>query len=238
MRKPVIAIDGPVGSGKSTVARRAAALLGYLYLDTGAMYRAVALAAERAGVALDDAAALERIAQEARIELTADEGAPSNVEPRSSNTTVRVLLDGEDVTAAIRSPDMSQAASRVALVAGVRRVMVATQQRMGAGGGVVMEGRDIGTVVFPDAEVKVFLTASAEVRARRRLADHLARGEHLTFDQMREEIVERDRRDRERDASPLRQAPDAVLVDTSAMEVEETSRLVAQIVRTATVESG
>ena len=238
MRKPVIAIDGPVGSGKSTVARRAAALLGYLYLDTGAMYRAVALAAERAGVALDDAAALERIAQEARIELTADEGAPSNVEPRSSNTTVRVLLDGEDVTAAIRSPDMSQAASRVALVAGVRRVMVATQQRMGAGGGVVMEGRDIGTVVFPDAEVKVFLTASAEVRARRRLADHLARGEHLTFDQMLEEIVERDRRDRERDASPLRQAPDAVLVDTSAMEVEETSRLVAQIVRTATVESG
>src|SRR5271169_2095932 len=154
MPKLIIAIDGPVGSGKSTVARRVAELLGYLHLDSGAMYRAVALGALRAGVSLDDAAGLERVARAARIEL------------EMNGAARRVLLDGEDVSERLRGPEMSQQASRVALVPGVRRVLVAHQQRMGAAGGIVVEGRDIGTVVFPRAELKIFLDADVEVRAR------------------------------------------------------------------------
>jgi cytidylate kinase len=246
MARLIIAIDGPVGSGKSTVARRTAELLGYTYLDSGAMYRALALKAIRAGVALDDAAGLERIACEAKIELVAAEqagpnraevgslkleGQDSNLQPRTSNSGVRVLLDGEDVTAAIRAPEVSQGASRVAVFPGVRTVLVEAQRRAGAAGGVVMEGRDIGTVVFPDAGLKVFLTASVDVRAARRLRDHAERGESLTLEQMVEEVRARDARDRARDASPLARAPDAVLIDNTAMDVEETARLVVLLAR-------
>jgi len=219
MKKLTIAIDGPVASGKSTVARRVAELLGYLYLDSGAMYRALALAALRRGAALDDAAALEKLAGASRIKLE-----------RAENG-LRVRLDGEDVTEAIRAPEVSQAASRVAVIAGVRRQLVAEQQEMGRAGGVVMEGRDIGTVVFPNAELKVYLDASLEERARRRLGDHHARGEAMELERMVEEIRERDRRDRERETSPLLRAPDAVLVDTTAMDIEETSRLIVSLAR-------
>jgi len=219
MPKLIIAIDGPVGSGKSTVARLVAELLGYLHLDSGAMYRAVALGALRGGVSLDDAAGLERVARAARIELEMD------------RTARRVLLDGEDVTERLRGPEMSQQASRVAQVPGVRRVLVAEQRRMGAAGGIVVEGRDIGTVVFPHAELKIFLDADVEVRARRRWLEYEQKGRPTDLPRMVQEVQERDHRDRDRAASPLRRAADAVYVDCSAMEAEEVARLVALLAR-------
>lgn len=215
----IIAIDGPVGSGKSTVARRVADLLGYLHLDSGGMYRAVALRAARAGVSLDDAAGLEQVAREARIDM------------EMNGAERRVLLDGEDVTERLRGPEMSQQASRVALVPGVRRVLVTQQQRMGAAGGIVVEGRDIGTVVFPQAGLKIFLDADVEVRARRRWLEYEQKGRPTDLARMLEEVRERDHRDRDRAASPLRRAPDAVYVDSSAMEAEEVARLIAMLAR-------
>ncbi len=213
-RKLIIAIDGPVGSGKSSAARRVAELLGYTYLDSGAMYRALALKALRQRIAFDDAARLESLAAETRIDLLAGE------------SSQRVLLDGADVTAEIRTPEASLSASKIALLPGVRRHLVAEQRRAGAAGGVVMEGRDIGTAVFPDADLKIYLDASVEVRASRRLQEHMARGESISLTQMTEEVRQRDARDKERDASPLVRAADAVLVDNTAMDVEETARLI------------
>ncbi|MGC1830516.1 MAG: (d)CMP kinase [Candidatus Acidiferrales bacterium] len=216
-RKLIIAIDGPVGSGKSTLARRVAALLGYVYVDTGAMYRAIALKALRNGVPLDAAEALAALAGETRIDLRAHDGAQ------------QVFLDGEDVTAAIRTPEVAQAASKVALVPGVRQVLVAEQRRAGRNSGVVMEGRDIGSVVFRDAELKIFLTASPEVRAERRWREHQQKGEAVDLARTLEEIHERDRRDQERSSSPLVRAKDAVAVDSTAMEPEEVARLVVTL---------
>ena len=215
----IIAIDGPVGSGKSTVARRVAELLGYLHLDSGAMYRAVALRAAQAGVPLEDAAGVERVAREVRIDMQM-EGAER-----------RVFVDGEDVTDSLRGPEMSQQASQVAIVPGVRRILVTHQQRMGAAGRIVIEGRDIGTVVFPQAGLKIFLDADAEVRARRRWLEYEQKGVRIELAPVMEEVRERDRRDRERAASPLRRAPDAVYVDCSAMESEEVARLIAMLAR-------
>src|SRR4029077_15033387 len=163
MPKFTIAIDGPAGSGKSSVARRVAAMLGYLYLDSGAMYRAVALKALDQQLSLDDEAGLEALARKSRIEL-----AQPVAEQEAAGLKNRVFLDGEEVTYEIRTAEVAQAASRLATIAGVREVLVAEQQRCGAGGGIVMEGRDIGTVVFPRAELKIFLEASPEVRADRR----------------------------------------------------------------------
>ncbi len=214
MRKLIIAIDGPVGSGKSTLARRVAALMGYLYIDTGAMYRAVAIKALRRGVSLDVGDALDILAADSRIDLFQQDGAQ------------QVFLDGEDVTNAIRSPEVSQAASRIAVAAGVRKVLVAEQRRAGEKGGVVMEGRDIGSVVFPDAQLKIFLTASPEIRAERRWREHVQKGEAIDLARTLDEIHERDRRDRERTTSPLVRAPDAVVVDSTGMEPEEVARLV------------
>jgi cytidylate kinase len=213
--KLIIAIDGPVGSGKSTLARRVAAMLGYLYIDTGAMYRAVALKAARNHVTDDEA--LATLAESTRIDLKSVDGAQ------------KVLLDGEDVTAAIRTPEVAQGASKVAVNPGVRHILVAEQRRAGHSGGVVMEGRDIGTVVFPDAELKIFLTASPEIRAERRWREHQQKGDSIDLARTLEEIRERDRRDRERATSPLTQAPDAVLVDSTAMEPEEVARLVTML---------
>jgi CMP/dCMP kinase len=219
MRKLIIAIDGPVGSGKSTAARRVAELLEYVYIDTGAMYRALALKAIRRGVGLEAGEALSALARDSRIDLSAAGGVQ------------KVTLDSEDVTAAIRTPEVSQAASRIAVIPDVRRVLVAEQRRAGAAGGVVMEGRDIGSVVFPDADLKIYLSASAEVRARRRWCEHQAKGEDVDLARTLEEVVERDRRDRGRAASPLIRAEDAVLVDSSAMESEEVARLVELLAR-------
>ena len=219
MNRLIIAIDGPVGSGKSTLARRVAELLGYVYIDTGAMYRALALKALRRGLSLDATDQLVALARETRIDLRAQDG------------TQRVFLDGEDVTAAIRTPEVSQVASKVAVVPGVRKVLVAEQRRAGEQGGVVMEGRDIGSVVFPDAGLKIFLTASPEVRAERRWREHQQKGEAIDLARTLEEIRERDQRDRERSVSPLVRAPDAVVVDSTAMEPEEVARLVVMLAK-------
>jgi len=217
MKNLIIAIDGPVGSGKSTLARRVAELMGYVYIDTGAMYRALALKAVRGGLSFDRDHDLEMLARGTRIDLKALDG------------TQQVFLDGEDVTAAIRTPEVSQAASKIAVVSGVRRVLVAEQRRAGQQGGVVMEGRDIGSVVFPDADLKIFLTASPEVRAERRYHEHQQKGDSIDLARTLVEIHERDQRDRERTTSPLVRAPDAVVVDSTAMEAEEVARLVVML---------
>ena len=226
LKKLIIAIDGPVGSGKSTLARRVAELLGYVYVDTGAMYRALAFKALRSGLALDghdeDLVALARAT---RIDLRAEDG------------TQRVLLDQDDVTTAIRTPEVSQAASKIAVNAGVRLVLVAEQRRAGEQGGVVMEGRDIGSVVFPDAQLKIFLTASPETRADRRWREHQQKGDEINLQRTLEEIRERDRRDLQRSTSPLVRASDAVVVDSTAMEPEEVARLVMLLARERTVAS-
>jgi CMP/dCMP kinase len=219
MKKLIIAIDGPVGSGKSTVARRVADLMGYIYIDTGAMYRAIALKALRRGISLDAAKALEGLAAETRIDLRALDG------PQ------QVYLDDEDVSNAIRCPEVSQAASKVAVIGGVRHTLVAEQRRAGRQGGVVMEGRDIGSVVFPDADLKIFLTASPEIRAERRWREHQQKGDAIDLARTLDEIHERDRRDRERATSPLVRAPDAVVIDSTAMEPEEVARLVTMLAR-------
>jgi CMP/dCMP kinase len=216
-----IAIDGPAGSGKSTVARRVAAMMGYLYLDSGAMYRAVALKALRREMPLENEARLEELTRETHIELKAP-----TAEQEAVGLKNRVFLDGQEVTEEIRSGEVAQAASRVATIAGVREVLVAEQQRAGEGGGVVMEGRDIGTVVFPRAEMKIFLEASPEVRAQRRWNEHQEKGDGMTLLEVLQEVRERDKRDRERKVSPLVKAKDAVLVDNTAMGIEETARLI------------
>ncbi len=216
-----IAIDGPAGSGKSTVARRVAAMLGYLYLDSGAMYRAVALKALECGIPLQNELALEALARETHIELKAP-----TAEQEAAGLKNRVFMDGREITQEIRTAEVAQAASSLATIAGVREVLVAEQQRAGLGGGVVMEGRDIGTVVFPDAELKIFLEALPEVRAQRRWKEHQEKGDSLTLLDVLQEVRERDKRDRERKVSPLVRAKDAVLVDNTAMGIEETARLI------------
>ncbi|HYL11300.1 MAG TPA: (d)CMP kinase [Candidatus Acidoferrales bacterium] len=227
MKKLTIAIDGPVGSGKSSVARRVAALLGFVYLDSGAMYRALAWKALERGVTFEREADLESLARNTRIDLEAC--ASPAVEGAAPKMRVRV--DGVDVTERIRTAAVSQAASKVAAVAGVRRVLVAEQQRAGREGGVVMEGRDIGTVVFPNAELKIFLEASLDVRAERRWREHQERGDTMTLEEVMREVRERDRRDRERNVSPLVRAADAVQVDNTAMGIEETARLIVLLAR-------
>jgi cytidylate kinase len=212
----VIAIDGPVGSGKSTVARLVAERLGYLYLDTGAMYRAVGLLATEAGVSLDDEAAVVRIAATAGLRF---DGAG------------RLYAGDRDIGDLIRSLEMGAAASVVSVLPGVRRLLVARQRELGAGADVVMEGRDIGTNVFPGAEVKVFLTARPEVRAARRAAELRARGDDVDEEQVLEALVERDRRDSEREVAPLRRAPDAAEVDTSELTLDEVVDAVVAIAR-------
>jgi cytidylate kinase len=216
-----IAIDGPAGSGKSTVGRRVAALLGYLYLDSGAMYRALALKALERKISLENESQLVALARETHIELKAP-----TPEQETAQLKNRVFLDGREVTEEIRTAEVAQAASRLATIAGVREVLVAEQQRAGQDGGVVMEGRDIGTVVFPHAELKIFLDASPATRALRRWKEHQEKGENMTLLEVLQEVRERDTRDRERKVSPLVRAKDAVLIDNTAMGIEETARLI------------
>jgi cytidylate kinase len=203
------------------VARRVAQLLEYLYIDTGAMYRAIALKAQRKSISLDATDELVSLADASKIDLRAN----NHTQPGAQ----QVLLDGEDVSSQIRSAEISQAASKVATVPGVRHVLVTEQRRAGHKGGVVMEGRDIGTVVFPDAELKIFLTASVEVRAERRWREHQQKGDTIELAQVIEQVRERDKRDRERVTSPLVQAADAVLVDSTAMDAEEVAKLIVML---------
>lgn len=208
-RLRVIAIDGPVGAGKSTVARALAQRLGYRYVDTGAMYRAVAWQATHRGIDLNDRAAVAEVARAIQVEFVPGAGGQ------------RVVAQGTDVTEAIRSPRMSEGASVVSAYPEVREALVALQRRMGEGGGVVMEGRDIGTVVFPNAEVKIYLDASLDKRARRRHEELRAKGEAITFEGVREALRERDHRDSTRAHSPLRAAPDAVVIDSTTLTVAQ-----------------
>ncbi len=224
MSKLVIAIDGPVGSGKSTVARRVARLLDYLYVDTGAMYRAVALKAQRQGIALDSNDEMTGLAAGAKIGV--------RLRGSRNGRGQSILLDGEDVSAAIRVVEVAEAASKIAVLPGVREVLVSVQRQAGAEGGVVMEGRDIGSVVFPGANLKIFLTAPVEVRARRRWKEYLRAGKTISFEEMINVVQERDRRDSERETSPLIRAADGVFIDSSAMESEEVARTIAMLART------
>ena len=227
MSKLTIAIDGPAGSGKSSVAERVAEILGYAYLDSGAMYRALALKAlQDNGLSLTSEKQLEELAAETVIELKA-----SPPQLAAEGVKNRVFLDGFEVTQAIRTPAVAQAASQVATVRKVRELLVVQQQRAGRGGGIVMEGRDIGTVVFPNAELKIFLDASPEVRAERRWKEHEQKGERLRLAEVVEEVRERDKRDRERKVSPLIRAKDAVIVDNTAIDIEETARLIVMLAR-------
>jgi cytidylate kinase len=214
-RRLIVAIDGPAGAGKSTVAGRVAAQFGLLNLETGAMYRAFALKALENEIAPDDAAALERLAAETSIGL----------EPTPSGN--RVLLDGNDVTARVRGAAVTQAASQVSVHPAIRRWMVELQRKLGENGGVVMEGRDIGTVVFPDADIKIFLDASPEARGERRYEQS---GKTAPAEAILREIRERDQRDRNRAQSPLRPAPDAVVIDSTDLTLEQVVDKVHEII--------
>lgn len=216
-RKIIVAIDGPAGAGKSTIARHLARHFGLLNLETGAMYRAFALKALREAIPLDASAALGRLAAETQIRL--EPGAEEN----------RVLLDEEDVTGLIRNQTVTDAASRVSTIPAIRAWMVSLQQEMGAAGGVVMEGRDIGTVVFPNADAKIFLDAAPEVRGMRRF-DQLGSKPAVQAQDVIRELHARDERDRNRADSPLKAAPDAVLLDSTNMTLEEAVKAAEDVV--------
>jgi cytidylate kinase len=214
-KRPIVAIDGPAGAGKSTVARRLAEALGYVLVDTGAMYRSVALAAKRAGVAWSEGARVGAIARE----LVAKESLGFERDPQLG---VRVKLAGEDVSEAIRTQDISQGASLVSAHREVREALLDLQRIAGKDGGVVLEGRDIGTVVFPDAEVKFFLTASAETRAQRRHAELVAKGQGRSFEETLADVKKRDQQDESREVAPLKQADGAIAIDTTELTIDQT----------------
>jgi cytidylate kinase len=220
MDRLVIAIDGPSGSGKSTVGRAIARRLGYLYVDSGAVYRAVARKALDTKTSLEDAGALSKLALNATIKLEGDAD------------HLLVYLDGRDITEQIRLPDASHASSVVATIPEVREAVVQKLREMARAGGVVMDGRDIGTRVFPDAQVKLFLDASLEVRAQRRWGEECGRGRNVPVEQIRTELEARDRRDRERTATPLIKASDAVFIDTSELPLQAVVERALQIART------
>lgn len=205
-----LAIDGPMGSGKSTVAREVAKRIGFQYVDTGAMYRAIAVAAIRRGVAPDDVDGLARLARAVTLTL----------EPQPDGST-RVLVDGDDVTPALRSVEVNRIVFRVARVPGVRDALGAIQRALGGRGGVVMEGRDIGSVILPDAEVKVFLTASVEVRAHRRQAELVESGAPMPLGDVQRIIEEDDWAATTRDVAPLRVAPGAVVIDSTRLSIDQ-----------------
>jgi len=209
VKKLVIAIDGPAASGKTTTARLVAARLGYLHIDTGAMYRAVTAKVLKLNIAVGDVRRIAQLVNETRVEM------------RDANGSLRVLIDGEDVTQEIRSAEVTRNVSAISSIGEVRSAMVRKQRRLAAGGGVVLEGRDIGTVVFPGADLKIFMVAGIESRARRRQQELREKGIIVSLDKLKKEIGERDRLDSTRAQSPLKKASDAIELDTSNMTVEE-----------------
>jgi cytidylate kinase len=217
-KRIIVAIDGPGGAGKSTLARRIAKKLGFLYINTGAMYRAIALWALRLEVQLSDMHRLEQLAKEAQIDLDAESG--------------HIRLNGEDVTSAIADEKVSIAASQVSVVPGVRRALLRVQRGMAQETSVVMEGRDIGSVVFPKAQVKIYLDAQPEERARRRALELQQRGERVEMAEVAGELQQRDARDRQRAEAPLMQAPDADFVDTTGLSIDEVEEVILRLVRT------
>jgi CMP/dCMP kinase len=223
MKQMVIAIDGPSGAGKGTVARALAARLGYRHVDTGAMYRAVAWQAVQRGVSPDDEAAIAALAERATLDVDGE----------------IIRIDGQDVTRAIRTPEIDRAAAAAARLPKVRQTLVARQRTAGEQGSIVMEGRDVGTVVFPQADVKIYLDASPEERARRRTADPAhAAGRQAVLADVASELQARDHSDRTRATSPLTKAADAILVDTTNLTIEQVVDRVCQIVERKMAESG
>ncbi len=214
-----VAIDGPAGAGKSTIAKRIAGEMGYIYVDTGAMYRAMALYMIRKGIGPSETLRIEEACEE--VDITID----------YVNAQQVVFLNGEDVNSLIRTEEVGNMASAVSVNAKVREKLVSLQQGLAAKKNVVMDGRDIGTVVLPDARVKIFLTASSKVRAKRRYDELCGKGEAPDLDDIERDIIERDKRDMTREISPLKQAEDAVLVDTSDMQVEEVVSHIKQIIK-------
>ena len=212
----IIGIDGPTASGKSTTAREVAKRLGYIHINTGAMYRAFALYASQWGVDLSSDERIPELSEKAYIDFDEDGN---------------ILLEGRDVTKEIQAPEIAQLASELATLPQVRSKMVAMQQEIGKNGGVVLDGRDIGTVVFPDAELKIFLIAAAETRAERRLDELVSSGTNISLDKLTEEIKERDKRDSERELSPLKKAADAIELDTSKLTFDEQVEKVVELAR-------
>jgi cytidylate kinase len=219
MKQMVIAIDGPAGAGKSSVAKRVAQALGYRYLDTGALYRALAWKAMQRGLRPQDTRYIIEMTRETRVEL------------QQHNGEQRVLVDGEDVTDAIRAPEVGNLASPISAIPEVREILLDWQREFGRQGGTVAEGRDTGTVVFPNAEVKIFLTASLDERARRRHKELLERGINISFEQVKLDMEARDQRDSTRHVAPLRPAPDAVVINTDHMSLGEVVEEVLRICR-------
>lgn len=214
-----VAIDGPAGAGKSTVARAAAKELGYIYVDTGALYRAVGVCALRLGIATDDAAAVEGILGSVKVEL------------KFTNGEQQVFLNGENVSSEIRTPEASMAASNVSAIPAVRAFLFDLQKNIAAENDCIMDGRDIGTVVLPDAQVKIFLTASPEIRARRRYDELTAKGQQVEYNDVLDDLIKRDYNDSHREVAPLRPADDSVTVDTSGLSLEQSIERVIQAVR-------
>lgn len=219
-KRIVVAIDGPAGAGKSTLARRVAEKLGFVYINSGAMYRAIALWALRLHIEPSDMHRVEQLAKEAVLDLAPGDG--------------RIRLNGEDVSEAIREPAVSVAASKVSAIPGVRRALLGHQRRIAEENSVVMEGRDIGSVVFPNAQVKIFLDADPKERARRRTLELQQRGHAADLHAVAGELHERDQRDRKRSEAPLVQAPDAELIDTTGLNLEQVEELILKLVRART----
>lgn len=221
MAKPhvSVAIDGPVGAGKSSIARNAAKTLGYIYVDTGALYRAVGLFCKRSGVDTADASAVEAVLTDVRPEIRLIDGVQ------------HIYLNGEDVSEEIRLPEISMAASAVSAIPAVRAALLDLQRNMAEINSVIMDGRDIGTVVLPNATVKIFLTAKPEIRAKRRYDELCAKGVETTFEEVLSDLNTRDYNDSHRDTAPLKQADDAVLADTSELDFEQSCELVCNIIK-------
>ncbi len=214
-----IAIDGPAGAGKSTIARMAAKELGFIYVDTGALYRTIGVAVSRTGTDTENEKDLKALLDKINIELAFEDGVQ------------KVILDGEDVSEAIRTPDASMMASKVSAIPMVRESLLDLQRNLATKNNVIMDGRDIGTVILPDAQVKIFLTASPEVRAKRRYDELLAKGKNVSFDEVLSDMILRDKNDSEREIAPLKPAPDSVLADTSDDNLEEAISRVVSIIK-------
>lgn len=224
MGKFSVAIDGPAGAGKSTLAKAAAKALGFVYVDTGAIYRTVGLAARRAGIAKDDVSGVTGMLSGLSVDIIYQDGAQ------------HMLLDGEDVTDRIRTPEISDYASNVSAMPGVRAYLMDTQRQMAEKYSVIMDGRDIGTVVLPGADLKVFLTADVEKRAKRRFAELTEKGVETTFDEVLEEMRVRDARDSGRETAPLKAADDAVILDTGDMTLDESIQALLDLIRSRMTE--
>jgi len=225
VKRVIIAIDGPSAAGKSTLAKRIARDLGFTYLDTGAMYRALALKVLREGIDIDDGPTLREIVERTTIDLL------------ETGESLKVLLDGQDVSDKIRTPEVSQMASKASALPVVRQRMLVLQRALGQRGNVVAEGRDVGTVVFPEANMKIFLDASTQERARRRVEELRRAGQQVSLTDTLREMAERDKRDRERDLAPLRKADDAIAIDSSSLDAEALAQTVMLEIRKNALEN-